>query len=131
MTENEEDAVSAHERLLDEDAGPMVRPYVMTSGRLQPVRGTFDLITLVVATRDTPGVQPGLGPEHIAITELCHRPISLAELAAELDLPAGTVRVLLGDLLDKGFVVTQEPQPDVDVQDQRMYEVVLDGLRAL
>ena len=131
MTDNDEDAVSADERLLDEDAGPMVRPYVMTSGRLQPVRGTFDLITLVVATRDTPGVQPGLGPEHIAITELCHRPISLAELAAELDLPAGTVRVLLGDLLDKGFVVTQEPQPDVDVRDQRMYEVVLDGLRAL
>jgi hypothetical protein len=126
-----EDEAPAEERLLDDEAGPMVRPYVMTSGRLQPVRGTFDLITLVVATRDTPGVQPGLGPEHLSIAELCQRPMSVAEIAAELDLPAGTVRVLLGDLLDKGFVVTQEPQPDVDVRDRRMYEVVLDELRAL
>jgi hypothetical protein len=126
-----EDETSLQERLLDDDAGPMVRPYVMTRGRLQPVRGTFDLITLVVATQDTPPVQPGLGPEHLAIAGLCARPLSVAEIAAELDLPAGTVRVLLGDLLDKGFVVTQEPQPDVDVRDKRMYEVVLDGLRAL
>ncbi|HEY7488510.1 MAG TPA: DUF742 domain-containing protein [Streptosporangiaceae bacterium] len=119
------------ERLLDEDAGPMVRPYVMTGGRLQPVRGKFDLITLVVATRDVPGVQPGLGPEHLAIVAHCQEPMSVAEIAAGLDLPAGTVRVLLGDLLDKGFVMTQEPQPEVDVRDQRMYEVVLDELRTL
>jgi hypothetical protein len=126
-----EEEVPAEDRLLDDEAGPMVRPYVMTRGRLQPVRGTFDLITLVVATRDTPGVQPGLGPEHLAIADLCQRPLSVAEIAAGLDLPLGTVRVLLGDLLDKGFVVTQEPQPDVDVRDIRMYEVVLDELRAL
>jgi uncharacterized protein DUF742 len=126
-----EDELPADERLLDEAAGPMVRPYVMTGGRLQPVTGSFDLITLVVATRDTPAVQPGLGPEHLAIAGVCQKPMSLAEISAELDLPAGTVRVLLGDLLDKGFVVTQEPQPDVDVRDKRMYEVVLDGLRAL
>lgn len=119
------------ERLLDEDAGPMVRPYVMTSGRLQPIRGKFDLITLVVATRDAPAMQPGLGPEHLAIIGLCQVPISVAEISAELDLPAGTIRVLLGDLLDKGFVMTQEPRPEVDVRDRRMYEVVLDELRAL
>jgi Protein of unknown function (DUF742) len=119
------------ERLLDEAAGPMVRPYVMTSGRLEPIRGKFDLITLVAATRDAPGVQPGLGPEHLDIVCLCQEPMSVAEIAAEMDLPAGTVRVLLGDLLDKGFVMTQEPQPEVDVRDRRMYEVVLNELRAL
>lgn len=109
----------------------MVRPYVMTGGRLQPIRGKFDLITLVVATQPPPVVHPGLGPEHLAIIRAAQEPISVAEIAAQLDLPAGTIRVLLGDLLDKGFVMTQEPQSEADIQDQRMYEVVLDGLRAL
>jgi hypothetical protein len=125
------DEESAEERLLDEDAGPMVRPYVMTSGRLQPIRGKFDLITLVVAAQDVPMIQPGLGPEHLDIVRLSQKPMSVAEIAAQLDLPAGTVRVLLGDLLDKGFVMTQEPLPEMDVRNQRMYEVVLDELRAL
>jgi hypothetical protein len=131
MNSDEDPFEEPEDRLLDEDAGPMVRPYVMTSGRLKPVRGRFDLITLVAATQDTPGVQPGLGPEHLAIVTICQEPMSVAEIAAQLDLPAGTVRVLLGDLLDKGFVMTQEPQPEVDVRNRRMYEVVLDELRSL
>jgi DNA-binding transcriptional ArsR family regulator len=119
------------ERWLDERAGPVVRPYVMTSGRAQPVRGKFDLITIVVATGPAPQAQIGLGPEHLAIVRLCQEPLSVAEIAGYLDLPAGTVRVLLGDLRDKGFVTVQEPEPEINMQDLRMYEAVIDGLRAL
>jgi Protein of unknown function (DUF742) len=119
------------ERWLDERAGPVVRPYVMTSGRAQPVRGKFDLITIVVATGPAPQAQIGLGPEHLAIIRLCQEPLSVAEIAGYLDLPAGTIRVLIGDVRDKGFITVQEPEPEINMQDLRMYEAVIDGLRAL
>lgn len=120
------------ERLYDEQAGPLVRPYVMTRGRIVPAR-TFDPISLVVTTQPppTPSAEAGLGPEHHAIIRLCDQPYSVVEIAARLDLPAGTVRVLVGDLLDKAIVDVQDPEPEVDMHDIRMYEAVLDGLRAL
>jgi uncharacterized protein DUF742 len=119
------------ERWLDERAGPVVRPYVMTSGRAEPTRGKFDLITIVVATGPAPQAQIGLGPEHLAIVRLCQEPLSVAEIAGYLDLPAGTIRVLIGDVRDKGFVTVQEPEPEINMKDLRMYEAVIDGLRAL
>jgi hypothetical protein len=122
---------SSDERWLDEHAGPVVRPYVVTSGRMQPIRGDFDLISLVVATGPAPTGEIGLGPEHIAIIRLCQNLMSVAEITGYLDLPAGTVRVLLGDLLDRGFVMVQQPEPELDMQDHRLYEAVINGLRAL
>ncbi|GAA3964023.1 DUF742 domain-containing protein [Actinomadura viridis] len=120
-----------HDRLLDDHAGPMVRPYVMTSGRLEPTRGKFDLITLVVAIGLSPEGEIGLGPEHLAIIQLCQSVMSVAELTGHLNLPVATVRVLLGDLLDKGFITMQEPEPEADMHDIRLYKAVIDGLRAL
>jgi len=120
-----------HDRLLDDQAGPMVRPYVMTSGRLEPTRGKFDLITLVVAIGLDPQGEIGLGPEHLAILRLCQSVMSVAELTGHLNLPVATVRVLLGDLLDKGFITMQEPEPEADMHDIRLYKAVIDGLRAL
>ncbi|MFI6522052.1 DUF742 domain-containing protein [Spirillospora sp. NPDC050679] len=119
------------ERFLDEHSGPMVRPYVMTSGRIEPTRGKFDLITLVVAAGPEPDNTIGLGPEHLAIVRLCQAVMSVAELTGHLDLPVATVRVLLGDLLDKGFITMQEPEPEADMHDIRLYKAVIDGLRAL
>ncbi|MFA1542314.1 DUF742 domain-containing protein [Actinomadura monticuli] len=121
----------AADRLLDDQAGPMVRPYVMTSGRIEPTRGRFDLITLVVAVGPEPEGAIGLGPEHLAIIRLCQNVMSVAELTGHLDLPVATVRVMLGDLLDKGFVSMQEPEPEADMHDIRLYKAVIDGLRAL
>ena len=119
------------ERWLDDHAGPMVRPYVMTSGRIEPTRGRFDLITLVVAIGPEPEGEIGLGPEHVAILRLCQQVQSVAEITGHLDLPVATVRVLLGDLLDKGLITLQEPQPEADMHDIRLYKAVIDGLRAL
>lgn len=121
-----------HDRLLDDKAGPLVRPYVMTSGRTEPVRGKFDLVTLVISTGIPAVPELGLGPEHQAMVRLCEQVVSVAEIAAHLNLPALTVRVLLGDLLDRGLVTVQEPQPDTDfMHDEKTYRAVINGLHAL
>ncbi|MEU3164514.1 DUF742 domain-containing protein [Streptosporangium sp. NPDC006930] len=114
-----------------DEAGPIVRPYVLTRGRTEPGRGRFDLITLVVTIRQVSSREPGLEPESQAIVRLCLQPQSVAEIAAHMNLPAGTVRVLLSDLLDQGFIAMQEPHSETDMHDERLYRAVLDGLRAL
>lgn len=113
----------------DEAAGPVVRPYAMTRGRTEPVRGRFDLITLVVART---GIIPtNVTPEQARILRMCQRPLSTAEIAAYLDLPAGTVRVLLGDLLNANLIETREPAMASTGPSEELLEAVLAGLRAL
>lgn len=116
---------------VDEDAGPVVRPYAMTRGRTQPTRGEFDLISLVVAARPMSAADVGLGPEHVAIMNLCQHPLSVAEVAGHLDLPVGIIRVLLGDLLDKGLILARQPQPATQLHQQHVLEAVINGLRSL
>ncbi|SRR6266542_1083018 len=116
---------------LDAEAGPVVRPYAMTGGRTRPTSGEFDLISLVVATRPVSTMDTGLGPEHLAIMDLCRHPLSVAEVAAHLDLPVGIVRVLLSDLLDKGLILAREPQPASQLPGEGVFKAVINGLRSL
>jgi hypothetical protein len=115
----------------DEEAGPVVRPYAMTRGRTRPSKGKFDLISLIVATRMDSDAAVGLGPEHAAIMRLCVRPLSVAEVAAHLDLPVGIVRVMLGDLLDRGLVLARDPLPADELPSESIFRAVINGLRAL
>ncbi|MYR41617.1 DUF742 domain-containing protein [Streptomyces sp. SID5910] len=119
----------------DTEAGPLVRPYAMTGGRTHPgptgVR--FDLIALV--TLD-PGASAAdhtaLGPEHRTLIELCRAETqSVAELAADAHLPVGVVRVLLGDLVERGSVTVSRPVPPAQLPDERILREVINGLRAL
>ncbi|ALO13122.1 Multi-component regulatory system-2 [Streptomyces venezuelae] len=120
----------------DADAGPLVRPYAMTGGRTRPGPSNvrFDLIALVIVDDDPPGAaEEGLlGPEHRSLLALCRAETqSVAELAADADLPVGVVRVLLGDLLESGFVRVSRPVPPAQLPDERILREVIDGLRAL
>ncbi|MBM0226729.1 MULTISPECIES: DUF742 domain-containing protein [Micromonospora] len=123
---------SAEQEWVDDHAGPVVRPYAVTRGRARPVTGTFDLISLVMATRADVASESGLGPEHVAIVGLCQRMQSVAEIAAHLDLPVGTVRVLLGDLVARNLVQVREPRATTaGLPDDSVFEAVINGLRAL
>ncbi|MER7460524.1 DUF742 domain-containing protein [Micromonospora sp. NPDC126480] len=122
---------SAEHQWVDDHAGPVVRPYAVTRGRARPVAGTFDLISLVTATRADVTPEIGLGPEHVAIVGLCQRVQSVAEIAAHLDLPVGTVRVLLGDLMTRDLVQVREPRTTAGLPDNSVFEAVINGLRAL
>jgi hypothetical protein len=116
---------------LDTDAGPVVRPYAVTGGRVRPAGG-LDLVAFVVATPLQNAVgRVHLQPEHRAILRIAQEPVSVAELASELDLALGVVRVLLGDLLDEGLVSAHEPRSSSAIPDDDILKAVVNGLRAL
>jgi hypothetical protein len=119
------------ERWLDKDAGAVVRPYAVTRGRTRPAGARLDLIALITARRGAPRGAPGLGPEHLALLRICRRPTSVADLASDLDLPVGVVRILLGDLRERGLITVQNPVPAARLPDRRILQEVVDGLRRL
>ncbi|MYR41199.1 DUF742 domain-containing protein [Streptomyces sp. SID5910] len=119
----------------DDEAGPVVRPYAMTRGRTSSTaQHRLDLIAVVVPEphADDPEADVTLAPEHVDIVGLCRRtPQSVAELAAELDLPVGVVRVLVGDLVDAELVHVNRPVPPAELPDENILRDVINGLRAL
>ncbi|MEU8183806.1 DUF742 domain-containing protein [Micromonospora sp. NPDC049044] len=117
---------------LDGEAGPVVRPYTLTKGRVRSAVDGFDLVAFVLATSDGDVAgHPHLLPEHRRLIALALRPVSVAELAAELDLAVGVVRVLLGDLLAEGLVAVHEPPAAGILPDDDILKAVVSGLRAL
>ena len=114
--------IDGEDRWLDRDAGRVVRPYALTRGRTRPPGATLGLIDQVSAAGPLMVDAQGLGPERT--------PTAIADLASEIDLPLGVVRVLLGDLLDRGAIVVAGPAT-ADSSDESVLRSVLDGLRAL
>ncbi|MEU4475861.1 DUF742 domain-containing protein [Micromonospora sp. NPDC023888] len=117
---------------LDGEAGPVVRPYTLTRGRVRSAVDGFDLVAFVLAASDVDAAgHPHLLPEHRRLIASALRPVSVAELAAELDLAVGVVRVLLGDLLAEGLVAVHEPPAAGILPDDDILKAVVSGLRAL
>lgn len=115
----------------DQDPGPVVRPYAMTKGRTVPSDGTpLGMIDLVQATGQQPTEGLRLTPEHRQILNLCRAPVTVVDLASDIDLPVGVVRVLLGDLSGHGMLQIR-PARQGPVADARLLRDILDGLRAL
>jgi hypothetical protein len=115
---------------LDQDAGPLVRSFALTGGRVRSGT-TFDLLAYVVATSNAASVMWQTQPEHRAILAHAMVPISLVELASEVDLPLGVVRVLLGDLVELEAIAIQEPAANGSAQDDNVLKAVIHALRTL
>ncbi len=116
---------------LDEEAGPVVRPYTVTGGRARPVTGSLDLLSYVEALYAPEADLVNLQPEHRSILSLTRTALSLAEIAAHVDLPVGVVRVLIGDLVQANLVSTFSSGTAVNPPDESTLQAVIDGLRAL
>ncbi|HEX6870324.1 MAG TPA: DUF742 domain-containing protein [Micromonosporaceae bacterium] len=116
---------------LDRDAGPVVRPYTMTGGRARPATGGLDLLTHVEALYAPEADLVHLQPEHREILAVTRTALSVAEIAARLDLPVGVVRVLIGDLLQESLVSTFDSSAAAHPPDESILQAVIDGLRAL
>jgi hypothetical protein len=112
---------------LDDDAGPLVRPYTVSAGRTQPTVA-LDLLSLVVASGTTPG---GLDPEHLKVLALCRTPISVAEVSAHMRLPIAVTKVLVADLVENEAMATRAPRPTSGATDRVLLEKLLDGLQRI
>jgi hypothetical protein len=125
----------ARERWIDAAAGPIVRPYAVTRGRTRPRGEPLDIVAILVATGRQPAEPGRLSRHQRRLLALCRRPHALADLASDLDLPFGVIRVLAGDLVDSGLVSVQRWAPATpSVQphnDPNLLRRVLDELRAL
>jgi hypothetical protein len=83
-----------------EVAAGVVRPYLFTRGRTRGSSRALAVETMLASTDKGAAVAPGLASEQRRIVELCHAPLSVAEVASRLSTPLGVVRVLVSDLAD-------------------------------
>lgn len=115
----------------DWDSGPVARPYTVTGGRTrQRTTLRFDLVD-VVGRSVRPVRDGGYTPERRAILGLCEYPLTVADLASELALPLGVVRIVLDDLVHDGLIEVRVPAPRGRVTDTQLLERVIAGIRAL
>jgi Protein of unknown function (DUF742) len=121
---------SNDERWLDAEAGPVVRPYALTQGRTRPSGESFDLVATVVATRAIAD-PASLAPEHISVLQLTRVPTTVADIASDVDLPLGVVRIILADLRELGLIAIRAPVVMAERLDKHTLREVLNGLRGL
>src|SRR5437588_5194196 len=121
---------SKDERWLDAEAGPVVRPYALTQGRTRPSGESFDLVATVMATRAIADPS-SLAPEHVSVLQLARAPTTVADIASDVDLPLGVVRILLADLRELGLIAIRTPVAMAERIDKPTAREVLNGLRGL
>lgn len=114
----------------DDDPGPLVRPFAITRGRAGRNLHNLDMISLVVAVRPATEVA-ALDREYAEILRMCQRrPLSIAEIAAQLDLLLAAVKVLVSDLIDSGHLIVRSAPPAARPGIE-LLQAVLDGIRKL
>lgn len=90
----------------DGEDDELVRPFVITGGRTRHASVHLRVETLVVAAGDPS--EHRLQFEHDRIVRVCDAPISVAEVAARIDIPLGVAQILVGDLAEAGLVQIHE-----------------------
>jgi hypothetical protein len=111
-------------------AARFVRPYTITAGR---TKSAVDLPVEATLRQQPalPGAVADLAAGAQRVLSLCDQK-SVAEVSAAVSMPIGVVRVLLGDLVEQGYVGVQATLNDSSSRDERLdlIERTLRGLRA-
>jgi Protein of unknown function (DUF742) len=118
------------ESVTDEDAVSQLRPYLLTSGRAEPVDETLEIEAQVATTELGDAALAQLAFEQRDIVRLCATAISVAEVAARLKLHIGVARVLVADLAAVGYLLVERPSLP-NSQDPDLIERVIRGLEAI
>jgi len=109
-----------------------VRPYALTGGR---TRSSTDLPleTIVRTTAHGANQLQQLHHERRKIADMGREPLAIAEISAHLHVPLGVARVLVGDMVTEGLLMTaQAPRTSPDARpDASLLERVLHGLQSL
>ncbi len=110
----------------------LIRAYTRTEGRTAtdvplPLEAVIGIAPQAAPMRWQPGDLRG---DIVALGQL---PLSVAEVAARLQLPLGVARVLIGDLVASGQIRVQSTLGDLTTTQSRrdLIERTLLGLRAL
>ncbi|HUK69025.1 MAG TPA: DUF742 domain-containing protein [Streptosporangiaceae bacterium] len=113
----------------DAEAGPIVRPFIVTGGRTRPADERLRVETLVTALPSA--LSAPLSFERRHIVEICQRPLSIAEIANSLATPTGVVRVIIADLVAERYVTVDQPLNLHDAASAHLLERILAGVRVL
>jgi len=114
----------------DDPAAPLLRPYLLTSGRVQPIDDSLEIEAQVLTTDFGLASSPRLAFEHRDILGLCTTTQSVAEIAARLGLHIGVAKVLVADLASLGCLIVERPAAE-PAYDLDMIERVIRGLEAI
>lgn len=111
----------------------IVRPYALTAGR---TRASIDLpVEAIIERMPHAAEREWADSDQLGrIVTACENRTSVAEISANMSLPLGVVRVLLGDLVEQGYLkVAATTLTDTSSRDLRqdLIERTLRGLRAI
>jgi hypothetical protein len=114
------------------DEPSLVRPYILTAGRTDSL---VDL-PLEAPIGPLPSAEPPRWPESDVrgqILSMSTDHPSVAEIAAQISVPLGVARVLIGDLVTQGYLQVHTTLDDSATYDDRRELIgrTLRGLRAL
>ncbi|MEM7275986.1 MAG: DUF742 domain-containing protein [Actinomycetota bacterium] len=109
-------------------AADFVRPFLVTTGRTKASVEGLQFETLIHAT-DKPA--QSLRFEPARVHALCREAIAIAEVSAELSMPIGTVKVVVGDLIQSGHLELHQTIDANQTEDIELISRLIDGVRRL
>lgn len=116
------------DRPIGTESTDFVRPFLVTTGRTKASVEGLRFETLITATAKS---GDDLRFEPARVHALCSEAIAIAEVSAELGMPIGTAKVVVGDLIDSGHIELHKMIDANESEDIQLISRLIDGVRRL